>query len=294
MKVGFFGLGNMGLPMAINLLKGGFEVYGFDLNDEALKTLEKNGGIVNKTREEVLPNCEAIVTMLPNGSIVKNVYINEGSVFNLVKAGTLLIDCSTISAEDAKSVSSIAAEKKLRMIDAPVSGGVAGATAGTLTFICGGESEHVDAARTILEKMGRNIYHAGESGAGQVAKICNNMLLAIHMIGTAEALNLGMKHGLDPKVLSEIMKVSSGDNWSLQKYNPVPGVMENTPSSNNYVGGFGSVLMTKDLNLGQEAAEKTNSATPLGKLATELFREHSEKAGKGKDFSSIFELIKNS
>ncbi len=177
------------------------------------------------------------------------------------------------------------------MNDAPVSGGVGGAIAGTLTFIVGGEKNALETARAVLSKMGANIFHAGDNGAGQVAKICNNMLLAIHMIGTSEALSLGVAHGLDAKVLSEIMKQSSGDNWSLQKYNPYPNVMETTPASNGYKGGFGSKLMLKDLNLSQEAVEATHSKTPLGKLAKDLYSKHCETQGD-KDFSSIINSLK--
>lgn len=291
MKVGFFGLGNMGLPMAINLVKAGFEVTGFDISEDAKSAFTTEGGLVGSDTKSTCDGQDCIITMLPSGAIVNELYAGNDGIFEHVKSGTLLIDCSTIAAEDAISVAAKAKSHSFNMIDAPVSGGTAGAQAGTLTFIVGGDSSDLDRAKPLLESMGKNIFHAGDSGAGQVAKICNNMLLAIHMIGTAEALNLGMKHDLDPKVLSDIMKASSGDNWSLQKYNPVPNVMDAVPSSKNYEGGFGTNLMLKDLKLGQSAAESTKSATPLGTLAYDLYQKHSENSGT-KDFSSILNLIK--
>ena len=229
--------------------------------------------------------------MLPASSHVEDLYLGNGGVLKVVKPGTLIIDCSTIAPQTAKTVYQAAQAAGCAMIDAPVSGGTAGAAAGTLTFIVGGETEALERARPLLEKMGKNIFHAGDHGAGQVAKICNNMLLAIHMIGTAEALNLGTSLGLDAKVLSEIINKSSGRNWSSELYNPFPGVMENVPASRGYSGGFGVDLMLKDLGLAQEAALHAKAATPLGTLARNLYHLHS-LAGNGRlDFSSILELL---
>lgn len=288
-KIGFIGLGNMGGPMAANLVKNGHEVKGFDLSDAALKTLENAGGQAASSAETAVEGADVVITMLPSGKHVAALYSDE--LFRHIKSGALLIDSSTIDAVTARKVALLATSKGCQMIDAPVSGGTAGAQAGTLTFIVGGTNEAFEQAKPILECMGKNIFHAGDSGAGQVAKICNNMLLAIHMIGTSEALNLGVRHGLDPKVLSEIMQKSSGKNWSLELYNPYPGVMENVPSSREYAGGFAVDLMAKDLGLAAEASIETRTATPMGTTALNLYRMWSE-AGNGKiDFSSIIQFL---
>ncbi|HAU4913213.1 TPA: 3-hydroxyisobutyrate dehydrogenase, partial [Aeromonas hydrophila] len=201
-----------------------------------------------------------------------------------------VIDCSTIDVASARQVGAAAQARGIRFLDAPVSGGVAGAAAGTLTFIVGGEQVDFEAAKPVLACMGQNLFHAGALGAGQIAKMCNNMLLAIHMAGTAEALALGVKEGLDPGVLSTIMGKSSGNNWSLERYNPWPGVMENVPASRNYQGGFMTRLMVKDLGLAMALAEHAHSAVPMGALARNLFNLHATKGQGGRDFSSIVEL----
>ncbi|MCW8870876.1 MAG: 3-hydroxyisobutyrate dehydrogenase, partial [Proteobacteria bacterium] len=218
LHIAFIGLGNMGGPMAANLLKNNFKVTVFDLNKAAVEQLTKAGAESAETATEAVKNADVVITMLPSGEIVKTVYTGDGGLIDAVNTNTLLIDSSTIAAEDAREVIAAAKAKGIGMIDAPVSGGTAAAEAGTLTFICGGDEKDYQAAKTILSAMGKNIFHAGEAGAGQVAKICNNMLLAIHMIGTSEALNMGVSQGLDPEVMSEIMKASSGNNWSLQVY----------------------------------------------------------------------------
>lgn len=288
-KIAFIGLGNMGGPMAANLVKKGHEVVGFDLSEVALSQLVTQGGKIAKSALEVAQGAEVVVSMLPSGKHVADLYTEEFMAQLMPNA--VLIDSSTIDAVTARAVAALAATHGHAMIDAPVSGGTAGAQAGTLTFIVGGATRDFERAKPILEAMGQNIFYAGESGAGQVAKICNNMLLAIHMIGTSEAINLGVRHGLDPKVLSEIMQKSSGRNWSLEVYNPFPGVMENTPASKEYAGGFGVDLMTKDLGLAAEASLETKSATPLGNAALNLYRMWSE-AGNGKfDFSSIIKFL---
>lgn len=290
-KIAFIGLGNMGGPMALNLLKAGFALTVFDLSPTALQSAQAAGAKVAATAVEAAAGADIVVSMLPASAHVEALYLGSGGVLQAVQPGTLIIDCSTIAPQTAKTVYQAAQAAGCAMIDAPVSGGTAGAAAGTLTFIVGGETEALERARPLLEKMGKNIFHAGDHGAGQVAKICNNMLLAIHMIGTAEALNLGTSLGLDAKVLSEIINKSSGRNWSCELYNPFPGVMENVPASRGFSGGFGVDLMLKDLGLAQEAALHAKAATPLGTLARNLYHLHS-LAGNGKlDFSSILELL---
>lgn len=288
-KIAFIGLGNMGGPMAANLIKKGHQVVGFDVSEAALNQLVANGGQVAATAIEVARDAEVVVSMLPSGKHVADLYTEEFMAQLVPHA--VLIDSSTIDAVTARTVAAAAVAQGHAMIDAPVSGGTAGAQAGTLTFIVGGAAQDFERAKPILEAMGQNIFYAGESGAGQVAKICNNMLLAIHMIGTSEAINLGVRHGLDPKVLSEIMQKSSGRNWSLEVYNPYPGVSENTPASKGYAGGFAVDLMAKDLGLAAEASLDTKSSTPLGNTALNLYRMWSE-AGNGKiDFSSIIKFL---
>lgn len=288
-NIAFIGLGNMGGPMAANLVKNGHSVTGFDLSKTALEALVSAGGQVAGSALEAIKNAEVVITMLPSGKHVAELYSEE--FVNSLPPNTLLIDSSTIDAVTARSVAKITASKGCKMIDAPVSGGTAGAKAGTLTFIVGGKIEDYEKARPILKCMGQNIFHAGDSGAGQVAKICNNMLLAIHMIGTSEAINLGIRHGLDPKTLSEIMQKSSGKNWSLEVYNPYPGVMENAPASRAYSGGFAVDLMTKDLGLAAEAGLETKTSTPLGNAALNLYRMWSESGNGAIDFSSIIQFL---
>ncbi|MNJ50798.1 3-hydroxyisobutyrate dehydrogenase [compost metagenome] len=231
--------------------------------------------------------------MLPAGDHVRGLWLSEGGgqdLLGALPAGALVIDCSTIDVASARAVGAAAKTRGIRFLDAPVSGGVAGAAAGTLTFIVGGESADFEAAKPILASMGQNLFHAGALGAGQIAKMCNNMLLAIHMAGTAEALALGVKEGLDPGVLSTIMGKSSGNNWSLERYNPWPGVMENAPASRGYEGGFMTRLMVKDLGLAMALAEHAHSAVPMGALARNLFNLHASQGQESKDFSSILAL----
>ena len=248
-KITFIGLGNMGGPMASNLVKAGHEVTVFDLSKDAVAALVSEGAKTADTAHEAANGAECVITMLPAGQHVEAVYLGDDGLLAKLPAGTLVIDSSTIAPETARGVAEVARAKDIPFLDAPVSGGVGGAKAGTLTFICGGSEEAFNKAKPILDAMGKNIFHAGDHGSGQVAKICNNMLLAILMSGTSEALALGVKNGLDPAVLSEIMKQSSGGNWALNVYNPWPGVMEGVPASRNYEGGFLVNLMTKDLGL---------------------------------------------
>lgn len=289
--IAFIGLGNMGGPMALNLRKAGHELSVFDLSATAVQALTAAGARAAPSAAEAAAQAEVVITMLPAGKHVRSVYLGEGGLLAVVRPGTLLIDSSTIDAATAIAVAEAAADRGLAMLDAPVSGGTAGAQAGTLTFIVGGQAAALERARPVLEAMGQNIFHAGASGAGQVAKIANNMLLAIHMVGTAEALNLGVAHGLDPAVLSEIMLKSSGRNWSLEVYNPWPGVQPGSAATRGYSGGFGTDLMLKDLGLSQEAALAIGSATPLGALAQQLYRLHSDAGHGALDFSSIVQTL---
>jgi 3-hydroxyisobutyrate dehydrogenase len=292
MKIAFIGLGNMGLPMALNLLQAGHQVTGFDLAKAQLEAFAAAGGTVAPDAVTATKDVDVLISMLPASKHVEGLYLGEGGLLAKASPNTLLIDCSTISPKVAQAVAAAAKAKGFAMIDAPVSGGTAGAQAGTLTFMVGGDAKDVELARPLLEKMGKNIFHAGASGAGQTVKVCNNMLLGIQMLGTSEALRLGIANGLDPKVLSDIMSKSSGRNWTLELYNPCPGVMENVPSSKAYAGGFGVDLMLKDLGLAVENAENLDASVPLGKLAQQLYELHS-KAGNGQlDFSSVFNLKK--
>nr|WP_019677372.1 3-hydroxyisobutyrate dehydrogenase [Arsukibacterium perlucidum] len=290
-KVAFIGLGNMGGPMATNLLKAGHDVTAFDLSQAALAQIKAEGAKVADSAREAVAGTDYVISMLPAGKHVIGLYLGEQGIASAISKQALVIDCSTIDAESARTVGIGLAEQGIAFIDAPVSGGVGGAKAGTLTFIVGGASQDFQNAHTVLSNMGKNLFHAGAIGAGQVAKICNNMLLSILMAGTSEALQMGINNGLDPKVLSDIMLKSSGRNWTLELYNPCPGVMDNVPSSNDYQGGFMVDLMAKDLGLALEAANHSGSNTPLGELAHSLYVKH-QQAGNGKlDFSSIFKMF---
>ena len=290
-SIAFIGLGNMGGPMAVNLHKAGFKVAATDLSADARARVAAEGVSVSDSAAGAVSDADVVISMLPASRHVEGLYLGEGGLLASLAASVRVIDCSTIAPETARKVAKAAAEKGISLIDAPVSGGTAGATNATLTFMVGGEDAAVAAAKPLLEAMGKNIFHAGGNGAGQVAKVCNNMLLAIHMIGSAEALNLGVSLGLDASVLSDIMKQSSGDNWSLQKYNPMPGVMEGVPASRDYSGGFGTDLMLKDLGLAEEAALGAQTPIPLGGLARQLYALHSAGGNGGLDFSSILRML---
>jgi 3-hydroxyisobutyrate dehydrogenase len=288
----FIGLGNMGGPMASNLVKAGHKVTVFDLSKEAVQALVSEGAQTADTAHEAAKGAECVITMLPAGQHVETVYLGEDGLLASLPEGTLVIDSSTIASETARAVADVATARNIPFLDAPVSGGVGGAKAGTLTFICGGTDDAFNKAKSILDDMGKNIFHAGPSGSGQVAKVCNNMLLAILMSGTSEALALGVKNGLDPAVLSEIMKQSSGGNWALNVYNPWPGVMEGVPASRNYEGGFLVNLMNKDLGLAFDNAVKNHAPIPMGSLARNLFELHAGQGNGGLDFSSIQRFYK--
>lgn len=289
MKIAFIGIGNMGLPMAFNLQKAGMNPLVFDLSPKAKEAATQGGLKVAASFEEAAKDADVVISMLPASQHVEDLYNN--TLFKVAPKTCLMIDCSTIAPEAARRIQKNATSHGYTMIDAPVSGGTGAATAGTLTFMVGGEKAPFEKAKPILEKMGKKVFHAGPSGCGQVAKVCNNMLLAIHMIGTCEALAMGKNLGLDPKTLSEIMLQSSGRNWSLEVYNPHPGVMENVPSSRDYSGGFGVQLMCKDLNLAAEAALSTKSRIPMGELARNLYELHRSQGWAEKDFSSILKFI---
>ena len=289
--IAFIGLGNMGGPMAANLVKAGHRVTVCDLMPAAVKTLTDLGASSAATANEAARTAEFVITMLPASRHVESVYLGEGGLLSAVGADTVVMDCSTIDAATARKVAAAAGELGVAMLDAPVSGGVAGAVAGTLSFMCGGDDSTFAKARPILENMGKNIFHAGGSGAGQVAKICNNMLLSVLMVGTSEALRLGIDNGLDPAKLSEIMLASSGRNWTLEVYNPAPGVMGTAPASNDYKPGFMTELMVKDLGLAMETAVASGSATPMGALARSLYASHKRRGNGQLDFSSIYRYL---
>ena len=290
MKIAFIGLGNMGGPMAHNLHKAGHEVRAFDLSAPARDKLAADGVPVATDAAAAVQDADIVISMLPASQHVDGLFLGQGNLLAQLPAGTLVIDCSTIAAATSRKVAEAAQAGGVQFIDAPVSGGTGGAIAGTLTFMVGGEAAALERARPILEKMGANIFHAGGVGAGQTAKICNNMLLGILMAGTSEAIALGVANGLDPKVLSEIMRRSSGGNWALEKY-PMPGVMEAAPASKGYAGGFGTDLMLKDLGLAQENATAVKAATPLGGLARSLYAAHSLAGNGALDFSSIIRMV---
>lgn len=293
LKVAFYGLGNMGGPMASNLIKAGYQVSVYDLFPEAVEKLVAEGATTAESAALVAKDADVVVSMLPAGKHVKSLYIEEGGLISVLKEGALVIDSSTIDAGSAQTTAKVLSAKGIEFIDAPVSGGVAGAAAGTLSFMVGGSQSSFEKAKPLLEVMGKNIFHAGEVGAGQVAKVCNNMLLSVLMVGTSEALQLGIANGLDPKVLSEIMSKSSGSNWTLDVYNPCPDVMEGVPSTNDYNGGFMTDLMAKDLGLAMDTAVSSGASTPMGALTRSLYAMH-QKAGNGKkDFSSIFTAFDN-
>lgn len=291
MKIGFIGLGNMGGPMAKNLLNAGHQVRVFDLSASAVETAKAAGADVAATAAEVASSdVEIIFTMLPAAQHVEAVYLGDEGLLAQCSPGTLLVDCSTIDPHTARQVAATASEHGLALIDAPVSGGTKGAQEATLTFMVGGPADSLAKARPALEAMGKNIVHCGEAGNGQVAKVANNMLLAISMIGVAEAMNLGVSLGMDPKVLASIINTSSGRCWSSEINNPYPGALENVPASREYTGGFGSALMLKDLGLALHAAEQAQQPVILGGLAKQLYQQLCNLGHQHVDFSAIMKL----
>lgn len=288
MKIAFIGLGNMGGGMAANLVKAGYDVRAFDLSEPALAAAREAGCSTFPTAREACAEAEAVVSMLPNGAIVKAVYWDE--VIGHAPEGAILLDCSTIDVATAREVIEVTEAHGYQMVDAPVSGGIAAAAGGTLTFMVGGSDEAFARAEPILQAMGKAVIHAGGPGTGQAAKICNNMLLAIHMIGTCEAFAMAEKLGLDAQTFFDISSVSSGQNWSMTSYCPVPGVGPITPADNGYQGGFAAGLMLKDLKLAMEAAQSAGASTPLGEHARAIYEEFAQE-NAALDFSAIIRSL---
>jgi 3-hydroxyisobutyrate dehydrogenase len=292
-RIAFIGLGNMGGGMAANLVRAGHEVRAFDLSAEALGKAERSGCLPMGSAGEAVTDAEAVVTMLPAGKHVRQVY--ETSVIGVAPTGAILIDCSTIDVDTAREEIEKAAAAGYAMVDAPVSGGIAAADAGTLTFMVGGSEEAFARAGGILETMGKAVIHAGGPGSGQAAKICNNMLLGASMVATCETFVLAQKLGLDPQTFFDIASKASGQCWSMTTYCPVPGVGPVTPADRDYEGGFASALMLKDLRLAMEAAQGVDAYTPMGSHAEELYARFAEALGGGsKDFSGIIRMIDDS
>lgn len=290
-KIGFIGLGHMGSPMALNLLKHNYQVTVFDLSTEALALLVKSGARAVNSLREISQEADIIITMLPTGEHVQTVCLGEDGLFKHAKPGTLFIDSSSIAVDTAREINQQGTAAGMQVIDAPVSGGVAAAAAGTLTFMVGGTEENFTRAQPILEAMGKAVIHAGAAGNGQAAKICNNMVLGISMIAVSEAFMLGKKLGLDPQKFFEISSRASGQCWSMTSYCPVPGILPNVPSNRDYAPGFTSAMMLKDLRLSQATAQSVGAATPLGAEATALYTLFSNLGNAQLDFSAIIKLI---
>jgi len=292
MKVAFIGLGAMGGPMARNLLKAGHSLIVFDVVQRNADALTALGAAAAASAKLAGAQAELVITMLPSSPHVRSVYLGEDGVLAGVSSGIPLVDSSTIDPHTAREVAAAALERGNPMADAPVSGGTGGAESGTLTFMVGAAPALFERIRPILAHMGKNIVHCGDSGTGQAAKICNNLLLGISMIGAAEAMNLGASLGIDPKVLAGIVNTSSGRCWSTDTYNPYPGVMDNVPAARGYTGGFGTDLMLKDLGLAADAARQARQPVPMGAMAQQLYQLWSSRGAGGQDFSSIINLLK--
>ncbi|MDB5655873.1 MAG: 3-hydroxyisobutyrate dehydrogenase [Tardiphaga sp.] len=288
--IAFIGLGNMGGPMAANLVKAGHIVYGFDLTPASREQAKADGVTIAATAVDAVRDADVVVTMLPAGKHVMSVW---SEIIPAVRAGTLMIDCSTIDVENARKAHELAAAQKLPSVDAPVSGGTGGAKAGTLTFMAGGAPDAFAAAKPVLEAMGKKIVHCGDAGAGQAAKICNNMILGISMIAVSEAFVLAEKLGLSHQALFDVASTSSGQCWSLTSYCPVPGPVPTSPSNNEYIPGFAAALMLKDLRLSQEAAKAAGAATPLGAHAESIYETFDKAGHGGVDFSGIIHQLRH-
>ncbi|WP_413711376.1 3-hydroxyisobutyrate dehydrogenase [Rhizobium sp. Rhizsp82] len=289
-RIAFIGLGNMGGPMAANLVKAGHQVTGFDLAATVLKAAEESGVKPASHASQAFKDAEIIVTMLPQG---KHVLTAWADILQSAAEGSLVIDCSTIDVESSRKAHDLAKAAGCLSLDAPVSGGTGGAAAGTLTFMAGGSEESFAKAKPILEAMGKKIVHCGEAGAGQAAKICNNMILGISMIGVCEAFVLAEKLGLSHQALFDVASTSSGQCWSINTYCPVPGPVPTSPANNDYKPGFAAALMLKDLRLSQEAALSSGASTPLGAEAAQLYALFEKLGNGGKDFSAIIEMFRN-
>lgn len=288
-RIAFIGLGNMGGGMAANLVKAGHDVHAFDLSADALARAAENGCTTYTTVQDAVQGADAVVSMLPNGKIVDSVYTAD--VIGHAPAGALLLDCSTIDVDTARKVGAAAAAAGYPMVDAPVSGGIAAANGGTLTFMVGGTADAFARAEPILSAMGKAVIHAGDSGAGQAAKICNNMILGATMIATCEAFALAEKLGLDLQTFYDISSKASGQSWSMTSYCPVPGVGPASPADNGYQGGFAAALMLKDLKLAMEAARSAGSQVPMGQRAEELYEAFNDAGNGGMDFSAIIKTL---
>jgi 3-hydroxyisobutyrate dehydrogenase len=289
--VAFIGLGNMGSGMAANLVKAGHDVRAFDLNADAVAALVDKGATAASDLTHAVTGADAVVTMLPAGPHVRGVYLEDGGVLSLASKDAVLIDCSTIDVDSARAVAAKAAEAGFAFVDAPVSGGVAAAEGGTLTFMVGGPEDAFAKAELILSSMGKAVIRAGEAGAGQAAKICNNMLLGIHMIGTCEAMNLAIKLGLDPQNFFDIASKASGQNWSLTSYCPVPGPVPAAPSNRDYKPGFAAPMMLKDLNLAMQTSKTAGVNTPMGEKAQTIYDAFVEQGGEDMDFSGVIKWL---
>jgi 3-hydroxyisobutyrate dehydrogenase len=290
--IGFIGLGNMGAPMAANLVKAGHRVVGYDVNASAVQALASAGVQAAHSAAEAVHGADIVITMLPAGEHVREVWLHQGGLIEAVKGGKpLLIDCSTIDVESARVVTEAARGAGFEMLDAPVSGGVGGATAATLTFMVGGSETAFARGRPVLQAMGRNIVHAGGPGAGQAAKICNNMMLAINMVGVSEGFLLARKLGLDWGKLFQIASTSSGQSWALSSYCPAPGPVPAAPSNGDYAAGFMAALMLKDVKLSQAAADAVGSPTPLAAQAMSFYQAVVDAGDGGKDFSIVFRWL---
>jgi len=292
MKIAFIGLGNMGGPMARNLVKAGHALTVFDVVKPNVDALAALGAVPAASAKDAAAHGELVITMLPSSPHVKSVYLGDEGVLAGATAGSILIDSSTIDPLTAREVAAAALQRGYAMADAPVSGGTGGAEAGTLTFMVGAAPELFECIKPILAHMGKNIVHCGGVGTGQVAKICNNMLLGISMVGVAEAMNLGVALGIDPKVLAGIINTSSGRCWSSDTYNPYPGVLPNAPASRGYTGGFGTDLMLKDLGLATDAAKQAKQPVVLGAAAQQLYQLLSSQGAGGQDFSAVINLLR--
>ncbi|WP_042302911.1 3-hydroxyisobutyrate dehydrogenase [Paraburkholderia kururiensis] len=293
MKIGFIGLGNMGAPMARNLLKAGHALNVFDLNAQAVQSLVDAGAKAAASPKIAATDVECVMTMLPAAAHVRDVLTAMDGVLAGIAKGVTIIDSSTIDPQSAKAFAALAAEHGNPFVDAPVSGGTGGAAAGTLTFMVGGSAATFEAVRPVLGAMGKNLVHCGDTGTGQVAKICNNLLLGITMAGVAEAMSLGAVLGIDTKVLAGIINTSTGRCWSSDTYNPFPGVLETAPASRGYTGGFGTDLMLKDLGLATDAARSAHQPVYLGALAQQLYQTMSSRGEGRLDFSSIIKLYRD-
>jgi len=291
-RIGFIGLGNMGLPMAQNLIKAGHQVEGVDVNPASLEKLKSAGGTSVEFVKIAASRADVVITMLPSGKEVRAVYLGPGGIIENANAGTLLIDCSTIDVDSARAVAGEAEKKGLLMLDAPVSGGVGGASAGTLTFMVGGSAQAFTRAESILQKMGKTIVHAGGAGNGQAAKICNNMILGVSMIAVSEAFVLAEKLGLDHQKLFDISSKSSGQCWSMTSYCPVPGPVPTSPANRDYAAGFTAAMMLKDLKLAQDAAKAAGATTQLGADAARIYSAYVESGEGPRDFSGIIRFVR--